>query len=554
MPSKRDLMEKLVTTSDRLVATEDLLEQYGENYFMANERLAQLELAIEDVGWDRIGGSDGRQFGKDALNQMASLALTSYVKNPLTNHSVNVQGHYVFGQGLTIAGESEEVDHLWQLFWDQPANRVELTTPQALFLKNVSLQLDGGLFLALFTTPSTGAVKVRSIFPAEIVDIICNPEDTQEPWYYKRVWSEQRLNERGEWASFKEQVAYYPAWNYRPKTRPTSWFGKPIFWDAPIYHVRTGGTSYMKFGVSEVYPALDWTRAYVKMLENWATVSSTYARFAGQLIVKGGKEGVAAAKAKLNTTFGDTSDAAETNPSPVTGSIAINAEGMARLEMLKTSGMQTPPEEARALAVMAAAGFGIPYSILTGDADKSNLATAKSLDRPTELAMGMRRMLWTTVFTDICSYLVYASVKAPKGVVKGKLTVDEWGTEVVVLKGDVGSSIVVDWPPILEHDVAETMKAIVSAVTLDGKSDAGILDRATVIRQVATALGIENVNEIVEEMVAEYEAAPPAENMEAKDAVIEVLKEVQTALHAKEQTDEDTGRQDYRGAGTHGSD
>ncbi len=516
------------------------IESVNDNYTHAMESLAQLELAQEDIGWLKTAFT-GQEFSKDFITQIYDQAVTSYISNPLTHHGVNVQGNYVFGQGVTIKGESDDVDKLWQLFWNHPANRIAFTTMTALFLKEVDLQMEGNLFLALFTTPSTGAVKVRSIITSEIVDIFTNPDDAKEPWYYLRRWQERKMSDQGMWSPGSERKAVYPAWNYRPNNM-TSMFGDvPIMWNAPVYHQKVGGTSHMRFGVTEFYSALAWAQAMREALEDYATVRSSHARWAWQLSnIKGGKKGVEAAKAKIGTTYGDSATAEETNPSPVAGAVALSADGMARLETLKTAGGQAPPDEARMLAVMTGAGHGQPYSILTGDADKSNLATAKSLDRPTELMMNMRRMLWTTIFTDICSYLVYASVRAPNGVVKGKIVEDDWGTPTVDLGKDeegepVKTSIVVTWPPILEHDVSETVKAIVSAATLDGKTDAGIFDLETIIGQLGNALGVENVGDIIDKMVAEAEAAPPAEGVAEEAAFVGVLKEVQAVLRKEQE-------------------
>ncbi len=510
------------------------IESVNDNYIHAMESLAQLELAQEDIDWLKTAFT-GQEFSKDFITQIYDQAVTSYIANPLTNHGVNVKGNYVFGQGVTIKGESPDVDRLWQLFWDQPANRIEFTTVQALFLKEVDLQTEGNLFITMFTTPSTGAVKVRSIITSEIVDVITNPEDAKEPWFYLRRWQERKMSDQGMWTPGSERKAVYPAWNYRPNNM-TAMFGEiPIIWNAPVYHQKVGGTSHMRFGVTEFYSALDWVQAMKEAMEDYATVRSSHARWGWQSIVKGGKEGVAAMKAKIGTTFGSSSTAAETSPSPVPGSVALSANGMAELQVMRTAGAQAAPDEARMLSVLAGAGFGLPYSILTGDADKSNLATAKSLDRPTELMMNMRRMLWTTIFTDICSYLVYASVRAPNGVVKGKIVEDDWGTPTVDLGKDeegepIKTSIVVTWPPILEHDVSETVTAIIMAATLDGKADAGIFDLETIIGLLGNAVGVDNVGDVIDKMVAEAEAAPTAEGVVEEATFVGVLKEVQAVL------------------------
>lgn len=524
---KRALQEKLIHAVDRL-------GQEVDNSFYFRERLAELELALEDVGWDRLGGESARELSRDAIRKISDLALLHYIKNPLTNHGVEVQGHYVFAQGVSIEGESEEVDKVWKLFWNDPANRAEFTTPAALFQKEIDLQIEGNLFLALFTSIKNGAVRIRSIPANEIVDIITNPEDDKEPWYYRRRWMERSMTS-GAWVGTNQREALYPAWNYRPRSKFPAQYGLKIHWDAPVYHVKVGGTSSMRFGVPEIYSALDWARAAKKMLENYSTVRSTHARFANALEVKGGKAGVAAAKTKLASTLGDTGDAAETSPSAVAGSTFIGAEGY-MLNILRTGGAQAAPEEARYLFVMTAAGHGLPYSILTGDADKSNLATAKSLDRPTELRMLMRQRLWSTVIQDINTYVVIASVRAAKGSLKGKMVVDEWGVERVVLQGGtkdepIPTGVTVTFPSILEHDVDAAVKALVSAFTLDGKADAGLFSEPTQIRELASALGIEDVDALVDEYVKKAEEAPEAEPTEQETEFVEALKAMREILN-----------------------
>ena len=74
----------------------------NENEFLT-ERLAELELAVEDQGWIRIDGMSGdNDFSRDHVRKIGYLARINYLKNPLINRGVNVQTHYVFGQGVSI--------------------------------------------------------------------------------------------------------------------------------------------------------------------------------------------------------------------------------------------------------------------------------------------------------------------------------------------------------------------------------------------------------------------------------------------------------------------
>ena len=51
-------------------------------------------------------------------------------------------------------------------------------------------------------------------------------------------------------------------------------------------------------------------------------------------------------------------------------------------------------------------------TILSGDLDQGNLATAKTLDRPTELAMMDRQQLWADIFQRLINYQIDWWVRA----------------------------------------------------------------------------------------------------------------------------------------------
>jgi hypothetical protein len=123
------------------------------------------------------------------------------------------------------------------------------------------------------------------------------------------------------------------------------------------------------------------------------------------------------------------------------------------LEPIPKTGAIIDAESGRPLAMMVGTALDLPYTLLMGDADLGNLATAKTLDRPTELAMENRRALWESVFRAVLGYAVEASVKAPRGPLRGTW-VQDGNRQIVTLPTDVDASIDVDWPSILEHDLA----------------------------------------------------------------------------------------------------
>lgn len=486
------------------------------------ERLAELELALDSEGWLRLGAGGEREFSREGLRTICHLARLFYLKNPLIHRGVNVQADYVFGQGVDFSAADEAVNEAIQQFISDSRNQAELFAHQAMLLKEVELQLFGNLFFAFFTNKTDGRVVVRTIPVDEVEDVLCNPEDSRQPWFYKRAWHNEVLNIETGAVMSEMRSAYYPDWRYRPRNKPTSIGGVPVMWDSPVYHVKVGCLPDMRFGVSQVYAAFDWARAYVRFLEDWATIVRAYSRFAWQLQVKGGSGAVAAAKARLQTTL--TEGGAESNPPPVTGSMFIASDGTA-LSPVRTAGATVSAEDGRRLLLMVAATIGLPESFF-GDVSVGTLATARSLDRPTELKMSNRQTLWEDVFQNIFTYVKEQSIRAAGGLLKGTVEEDEDGTPIIQLSNDADDSVYITFPPILEHDVSASVDAIVKAATLGGAGMlAGTIDLKNVSRMLLAALGEKDVDAILQDMFpdkGQREAVP--------QAVTEALRELRDAI------------------------
>ena len=483
------------------------------------ERLAELEMTLYDQGWRRFSsGSEDGQFSREALKQITALSRLMFLKNPLIKRGVKVQSHYVFGQGVTISSKDEEVQQVLSALFSDRANQAEITRHQSRMQKEIELQIEGNLFFVLFTSPLTVRVRVRTLPFNEVEEVLYDPEDRGTPHYYLRKWREKK----------EERIALYPAVGHLPTNQPESMklekegrTGKsiPIFWDAPVYHVKVGGFSNMDFGVPEVYAAIDWARAYKEFLEDWATLTRAYSRFAHKLSVPGGSRGITAAKAKLQTTLASAAGGgAETNPPPVVGSTFIGGKGV-DLTPLRIGGANVSSEDGRRLLLMVAAGVGLPESFF-GDVSVGTLATAKSLDRPTELMMTSRQELWSQIFQDLTSHAVASAIRAGK--LRGEVVVVDEEISQVLYDGQP-LEVTVEFPPILEHDVGDRMDAIVKAATLDGKQRAGTMDDLTLVRLVLTALGISEVTEVTDLLNIDPATGMVVAGQDEGEAAVEAL-------------------------------
>jgi len=172
--------------------SENTDEQYNESALLLQERISQLELALEDRDWYRLSGQTELEFSQQGLMLIRDMSRIMYLKNPLIQRGVNVQRDYVFGQGVTIEAEDAGVQGVISEFLEDEKNRSELTSHQGMTYKEVDLSIEGNLFFVFFVDPLTGRVQVRSIPTDEMLEILCDPEDAKSPWYYK--WQRNVVN------------------------------------------------------------------------------------------------------------------------------------------------------------------------------------------------------------------------------------------------------------------------------------------------------------------------------------------------------------------------
>jgi hypothetical protein len=164
---------------------------------------------------------------------------------------------------------------------------------------------------------------------------------------------------------------------------------------------------------------------------------------------------------------------------------------------------------------MVSAGTGIPETILSGNAEAGNLATAKTLDRPTELLMSTRQTVWQDALVDIIEYDLKrghadGSVPAFEPDPQGAAPETDPATGITVAGAQVEVDLTahVDFPDVLEDDVTVRVAAIIQAATL-GKAgtSAGTMPDQLLSRLLLSALGVDDIDEILDDL---FPPDPPA--------------------------------------------
>jgi hypothetical protein len=201
------------------------------------------------------------------------------------------------------------------------------------------------------------------------------------------------------------------------------------------------------------------------------------------------------------------------------------------------------PEKVRWYIIMCCMVKGLPPTFL-GDMQTSNLATATSLDRPTETVFLSLQEEWREDLVVLLTYVLQRSLKAPGGKLRescpdpGAISIREasrvqlpsgrWRYVEAKKKRSDDIEVRIDWPGVREGDIPALVKAGVEAMTLDNKGGQIVgIDEKEGIRWVANQLDMDNVDEMVEEMYpdSEYdpdrtkeEIAPPVPRLQPQPA------------------------------------
>ncbi len=478
---------------------------------------SDIELALQNVEWRREVNLSWLEFSRWGIQQIILISRLHYIKNPWIQRGINIVAAYIFGRGVEVMSDDDDANDVLKDFFHR--NKVTLGQAALSDLQK-RLMYDGQVFFVFFPDKiKTGNVMVRTIDATEITEVITDPNDADQPWFYHRQWSMKVFDPKtGSYSTTEVKEAYYSAVNWVPTQEQKAqdsigtW---PINWDNPVLMFKGGcGVSKWHFDTPKVYAALDWAKAGRKWLEACATVNLALAQFSMTLTTKGGQQALAGAKQQLSTTVGPSTPVWDQNPTAVNGSIFASGPGTT-LSAFKTQGAGGDPEQVDEFRNMTACVLEIPPTFL-GDMDTSNLATATSLDRPTELSMLEKQERWRECLLTIATYVINVNQGATDGKLresKANMRVVEtrrthlpngrWVYEAKAAQPQTSSDLElkVIFPGIREGDMPQIVGALVNAMTLGNKSGQVVgIDEKAGVGLLFEAVGFENSGELLDEM------------------------------------------------------
>lgn len=458
------------------------------------------ELALEDIGWRRMVAEAPYQFSRRGLLLITAMCRVMAIKNPLIKRGLGIRANYVWGQGVNLAARAasdapQDVNAVIQAWWDDPDTQRVLSGAQAQVERERDLGTDGQLFIAAITDQLTGRVALRLIPQGQILETISNPDDLTDVWYVRREWSVNRTNLSSGALVQALQSVWHPVLGYQPPTsmRPDMIAGQPVLWSEPILHCAVNRPTESTWGIPDAYAAIDWARAYSDFLTDWAKLMRALARFAWKASAPGSK--AAQLRAKLSSSQYGTDPISGMPHREVAGAAVMSPD--VNLEAIPKTGATIDADSGKPLAAMVSAALDVPVTQLLGDPGVTGArAVAQTLDRPFELAMENRQKVWAGWIRQLCDHVIDSAVTAPRGVLKGVAT-QVGNRQIITLAGDVERTVEVSFPELDEQDPGQLVAAIKAA------DDTGKLPPMVVVKLLLQALGVDDIDEILDEMTDE---------------------------------------------------
>lgn len=370
--------------------------------------MAQLQLAIDDMGWQPLSGTGATSLDMPitSLQKISDLARALVTANPLVKRGVAIRAGYIWGQGVDIDMRGNTRG--------RPSSRPPVLPPSVARALGTSLSqlelertaaADGNMFFLCDPARKT-VVRVPI---QQITGKVTMDGNAEEILYFQRTWSNRAVDlTTGAPIVDQPDQVWYPSSTLEGSILSTI-EQIPVDRAKRIVHVPFNRMVGQSWGIPDIFAVVWWTKAYKEYLEACSVLSKAYSQYAWKVTSASGR-GTGRAAAQM---------AAPPARDPMTGqALAVGASvalGAGQDLQAVNRSSNVDYNGGIALAAMVAAGLEVPLPALTSDPSNGNRATAETLDDPTKLAMLARQRMMGDAFAEIFRVLrIDARVEWPE--------------------------------------------------------------------------------------------------------------------------------------------
>ena len=458
-------------------------------YAYLKESSREIERLKEDVGWLRIGESQGTQDRQKVRN----VCRYEFQRgNPFVKGAIKLMTEFCFEQGVDgPASDDKKIQDALTTFWSAPDNQESLFATVAQHRASNQLLVDGDYFIMVRTGGEVGKHTAVRYMPASyVIDIITDPLDVTRVLYYKCAvpslkWDSETDSQKP--SDDRKVVFYRDIYNIDEKNDALfTYLGARAEKDAFLQHITVNAIEAADFGWPEPAVSLPWFQMHKETAQDQATTSKATAALMTILKVDASSSAIDTLRDELRDR-GQYADG-EANEN-VTAQINLMNQ-QAELSVNRASSRAGEAEaNSRMFRMAGDVGVGLPLHY-QGDPDNAGLATARTMDRPTLVHMRAYQSVWIDAYRKLFDFvLLRANIKPP-------------------YQYDIPA------PRIARQDISEAGPFIIDAY------DHGLLTRGQASSSSLDILGFDDI-------AREQEALE--EEMEAEEAEPTVLEEEQAA-------------------------
>lgn len=405
-------------------AVVDRLQETAEHYRQFRDE------ASEMAYWalDYFGGRP-QELDLEHRKQLAQKSRVAFMRDPLAGAETQLLANFAFGRGITRpTAEDDAVQDVIDEGWTDANNEAKIFSMLALHRLSNTLRTQGELFITAYA--AGGRVRFSWLDADTVRDIVPDPEDRLRPLYYvgeRRTfrWDVERdapalnqeLDEQG-----RVKVTYYRHWRnvedaenerkLRDGLEPLPKIPEEKLdpADARVLHVPINQLAEQMRGTPPWARTLRFYSAMNQFTESRVAMAQAQAQFIAKRVLKGtGKDIVKAAGSILAQTgelgtakYGASHPEQPWGTQDPRGMPAPPGSWFVENEQHKLESLQLNSGAAQAAqdvqiirAPIAAAGQFFQHYL--GDSSNANLATASTLELPTQMNVNA----WQEIFEGI---------------------------------------------------------------------------------------------------------------------------------------------------------
>jgi len=242
----------------------------------------------EDIGWRKLTGDSNRNLSPLTQDRMIEISFWLWENNPLASWLIEIIKDFLLAEGLPYEAKNEKVKAVLDGFWFDPLNRMDIYLEK--YVRELFMY--GELCFPVFKGTQTGKVRLGYIDPAQIKEVITDPENI------KAVIGVILKDSSGQTGRKFKTILPKDAETILSKTAQALRDG---YTDGECFFFAINNVTNSPRGRSELLVVADWLDAYEQFLFDYADKWPLLNTFVWDMKVEGGDAAAIAEQIKAFT-------------------------------------------------------------------------------------------------------------------------------------------------------------------------------------------------------------------------------------------------------------